>query len=97
VVGGPSYTASAPRYLRKGYDLDEIKATVLARERRPITVPVFAVYSRSDGVVAWQACIDTFANPRVEHHELHSSHLGLVGSPRAFALVAELLARKPSP
>lgn len=97
VVGGPSYTASAPLYLRKGYDLGEIGAAVLERELRPITVPVFAVFSRADGVVAWRACIDTFANPRVEHHELHSSHLGLVGSPRAFALVAELLARKPSP
>jgi len=97
VVGGPSYTASAPGYLRRGYDLDEIKAAVVERERRPITVPVFAVFSRSDGVVAWQACIDTFANPRVEHVELDSSHLGLVGSPRAFELVAELLARKPPP
>ena len=95
VVGGPSYTASAPGYLRRGYDLDEIKAAVLERESRPITVPVFAVFSRSDGVVAWQACIDTFANPRVEHHELDSSHLGLVGSPRVFELVADLLARKP--
>ncbi len=97
VVGGPSYTASAPMYARRGYDLDEIKASVLERERRPIEVPVFAVYSRSDGVVAWRACIDRFANPRVEHHELRSSHLGLVGSPRAFELIAGLLARKPSP
>jgi len=96
VVGGPSYTASAPMYLRKGYDLDVIGAAVLERERRPLIVPVFAVFSRSDGVVAWRACIDTFANPRVEHHELGSSHLGLVGSPRVFELVAELLARKPS-
>ncbi len=97
VVGGPSYTASAPMYRRKGYDLGAIEAAVLERERRPITVPVFAVFSRSDGVVAWRACIDTFANPRVEHVELDSSHLGLVGSPRAFELVAELLARKPPP
>ena len=93
VVGGPTYTASAPMYVKKGYDLEEIAATVLEREGRPITVPVFAVYSRSDGVVAWRACIDTFDNPLVEHHEVVSTHLGMVNSPRVFHLVAELLAR----
>jgi pimeloyl-ACP methyl ester carboxylesterase len=96
VVGGPSYTASAPGYIRKGYDLEEIKEAVLERERRPIEVPVFAIYSRTDGVVAWRACIDRFDNPLVEHHEVRSSHLGMVASPRTFLLVAELLARPVS-
>jgi triacylglycerol esterase/lipase EstA (alpha/beta hydrolase family) len=91
IVGGPTYTASAPMYLKKGYDLGEIATGVLERERQHITVPVFAVYSRSDGVVAWRACIDTFDNPLVEHHEVRSTHLGMVNSPRVFRLVAELL------
>lgn len=93
VVGGPSYTASAPMYRRKGHDLGAIEAAVLEREGRPITVPVFAVFSRSDGVVAWRACIDRFANPRVEHHEVRASHLGMVNSPRVFERVAGLLAQ----
>ena len=93
IVGGPSYTASASGYVRKGFDLEEIRRTVLERERRPITVPVFAVYSRTDGVVAWRACIDLFNNLMVEHHEVRSSHLGMVNSPRVFRLVADLLSR----
>jgi pimeloyl-ACP methyl ester carboxylesterase len=93
VVGGPTYTASAPMYLNKGYDLEEIAASVRERERQPISVPVAAVYSRTDGVVKWQSCIDTFDNPHVEHHEVVSTHLGMVNSPRVFRLVAELLAR----
>jgi pimeloyl-ACP methyl ester carboxylesterase len=93
IVGGPSYTTSAPGYIRKGYDLEQIRQTVLERERQPIEVPVFAVYSRSDGVVAWRACIDRFDSPRVEHHEVRASHLGMVNSPRVFRLVADLLAR----
>jgi pimeloyl-ACP methyl ester carboxylesterase len=91
VVGGPKYTASAPAYVRKGYDLDEIEAAVDAREDRSIRVPVDAIYSRSDGVVAWPACLD-HSNPDVRHHEVRSSHLGLVASTRVFRLVAELLA-----
>jgi pimeloyl-ACP methyl ester carboxylesterase len=93
IVGGPRYTASAPMYSRRGYDLEEISAAVDQREATPIRVPVFAVWSRSDGVVAWRACIDRFDNPSVEHHEVRSSHLGMVGSPRVFGLVADLLAR----
>ncbi|MGD8440642.1 MAG: alpha/beta hydrolase [Holophagae bacterium] len=91
IIGGPKYTASAPMYLRKGYDLDAIETDVEARERDPIRVPVDAVYSRSDGVVAWRACIDRHT-PRVRHHPVGSSHLGLVSSAPVFRLVAELLA-----
>lgn len=93
IVGGPTYTASASLYVKRGYDLEEIAAGVLEREKSPITVPVHVVYSRSDGVVRWQSCIDTFRNPNVEHHEIDASHLGMVNSPRVFRLVAELLAR----
>lgn len=93
ILGGPTYTASAPMYVRRGYDLDEISAAVDEREAEPIRVPVFAIYSRSDGVVSWRACIDRFDNPLVEHHEVRSSHLGMVNSPRVFGLVADLLAR----
>ncbi|HSN55969.1 MAG TPA: alpha/beta hydrolase [Candidatus Sulfomarinibacteraceae bacterium] len=95
VVGGPKYTASAPMYRKRGYDLDSIEADVEARDADPLRVPVEAVYSRSDGVVAWRACVDR-RNPRVRHHEVRSSHLGLVASPEVFRLVAELLAETPS-
>jgi pimeloyl-ACP methyl ester carboxylesterase len=95
VVGGPKYTASAPMYLKKGYDLDKIEADVQERESIPIVVPIRAVYSRSDGVVAWRACVDRL-NPDVTHHEVVSSHLGLVASPTVFGLVARLLAEPGS-
>ena len=95
VVGGPRYTASAPMYVKRGYDLDAIEAEVADREKRPIPVPVDAIYSRSDGVVAWRACIDRL-NPVVRHHRVQSSHLGMVARPVVFRLVAQLLAA-PAP
>lgn len=91
IIGGPKYTASAPFYIRKGYDLDAIEAEVAEREREQLMVPVDAVYSRSDGVVAWRSCID-HTNPLTRHHEVTSSHLGLIASPKVFQLIAELLA-----
>ncbi len=64
---------------------------VAEREAVPIRVPIEAVFSRSDGFVAWRACIDHHS-PHVHNHEVFSSHLGLVASALVFRLVAEGLA-----
>lgn len=93
VVGGPKYTAVASAYRRRGVDLDAIEAEVAARNRQPLETPVTAVYSRSDGVVAWQACIDRHAQ-NVEHVEVETAHLGLGFSPAVFEIIAERLARQ---
>jgi hypothetical protein len=91
VVGGPKYTATAGAYRRRGYDLDAIEAEVAAREQIPITVPITAIYTRRDHVVAWQACID-HVSPHVEHVEVHSTHLGLGVDPDVFRIIADRLA-----
>jgi pimeloyl-ACP methyl ester carboxylesterase len=93
VVGGPKYTAVAGAYRLRGIDLDEIEAAVAERNRLPLATPVTAIYSRSDGVVAWQACIDRHAQ-NVEHVEVDTTHLGLGLSPEVFQIIAERLARQ---
>lgn len=92
VVGGPKYTRAANHYRRRGFDLDEIEAEVERANRQPIQVPVTAIYSRADGVVAWRACLDPYDN-RVEHVEVRSGHLGMVLSPAVFRIVARRLAQ----
>lgn len=91
VIGGPKYTVVGRYYAQQGYDLDEIEAAVAERNRTPLGVPVTAVYSRADGVVAWRACIDE-ANTNVEHVEVSTTHLGLGFSAEVFRIVAERLA-----
>jgi pimeloyl-ACP methyl ester carboxylesterase len=91
VVGGPRYTLAARAYLRQGVDLDAIEAAVEAREAVPLSRPVSAIYSRKDGVVAWQACVDE-RNDCVDHVEVVSTHLGLAFSPDVYLLVARRLA-----
>ena len=61
------------------------------RTSPPLQVPVTAIFSRRDGVVAWQACIDQI-NQSVEHVEVTSSHLGLGFDPRVYSLIARRLA-----
>jgi extradiol dioxygenase family protein len=54
---------------------------------------ITAVYSKRDGIVAWEACIDR-ASPHVEHVEVSSSHLGMALDPTVWRLVAERLAQR---
>ena len=90
-VGGPKYTAVAERYRRRGYDLDAIEEEVANRERVPIQVPIVAIYTRSDAIVSWQACLDR-TNPNVEHVEVETTHLGLGFSPEVYGVIADRLA-----
>ena len=90
VVGGPKYTAVANLFNNQPGALDDIERAVDERYATPLQVPVTAVYSKADGVVAWQACIDEHS-PDVEHIEIFSSHVGLGFAPAALRIVAERL------
>jgi pimeloyl-ACP methyl ester carboxylesterase len=62
----------------------------------PIPVPSTAVYSRRDGIVAWQACIE----PETELHdnvEVSCSHLGFGVDAATLWLIADRLAQPPGP
>jgi alpha/beta hydrolase fold. len=88
VIGGPRYTATAEWYRTQGYDLAQVERTIKDRYATPITVPITAIYSKRDGIVSWQACIDHWS-PNVRHIEVNETHLGMGLAPRVLAIVAE--------
>src|SRR6478609_1657179 len=92
VAGGAAHTSIARAYGR-GAQVDADAAKVARRldARSPISVPLTVLFSRRDGVVAWQACIDR-ATPGAEHVEVSSTHLGMGVDPDVWAVVAERLA-----
>jgi pimeloyl-ACP methyl ester carboxylesterase len=92
VVGGPKYTAIAETYRRRGVDLDAVEAEIEERNARPLETPVTAVYSRSDAVVAWKACVDRHGR-NVDHVEVRTTHLGLGFSSEVYQIIAQRLAR----
>ncbi len=60
---------------------------------RPPQVPTTSIYSRSDGVVAWQTSIESSARPQTENIEVVSSHIGMAVHPAVLFAVAERLAQ----
>jgi pimeloyl-ACP methyl ester carboxylesterase len=59
----------------------------LERHIRAVTV-----YSRSDGIVDWRACLD----PHAEAVEVESSHCGMSVHPDVYALLARVLDGEPA-
>ncbi len=91
VVGGPSYTAVAGAY---SHDIAESASRLTAEldAAEPIRVPISVIFSRRDGIVAWEACLDR-VSPNVEHVEVRSTHIGMGVDPDVWAVVAQRLAR----
>ena len=96
-LGSPfALTDSSQSYAHRAYQRHEsqhVNSRVPDRDqlRQPIDVPSTAVYSRWDGVVAWQACIE----PETKLHcnvEVRCGHLGFGVDPATLWLIADRLA-----
>jgi hypothetical protein len=61
------------------------------RFRAAPPVPSTAIFSKSDGVVAWQSCLEP-DGPQTENIEVEGSHVGLGVNPVALYVVADRLA-----
>jgi hypothetical protein len=93
VIGGPKYTAAAESYRKRGIDIEAIAAEVEQRNRiANLEVPVVAIYSQKDGLVAWEACIDHHTH-NIEHVEVKSTHLGFGFSADVYKVIAQRLKR----
>ncbi|MCV2489953.1 alpha/beta hydrolase [Geodermatophilus sp. YIM 151500] len=64
----------------------------LERGAAPLPVPATSIYSHFDGIVAWQACLDT-PGERAENIAVMASHLGLGHHPAAIWAIADRLAQ----
>lgn len=64
----------------------------LELETEPLPVPATSVYSKCDGVVAWQACLD-LQSPRAENIAVIGSHFGYGHNPAVVWAVADRLAQ----
>ena len=60
--------------------------------RGALPVPATAVYTRSDGIVPWEYCLEALS-PRAECIEVVGSHSGLGHNPAALWVVADRLAQ----
>ena len=91
-AGTPAQTNAVWLYRLLSGQAPIVHRDLARRLRAPPPVPVTSIYSRSDGVVAWQACRE-IRSRRTENIEVDSSHLGLVCHRDVHAIIADRLAQ----
>jgi pimeloyl-ACP methyl ester carboxylesterase len=75
--------------------VDPARLPTRERMRQPIPVPSTAIYSRSDGIVHWRACLE---EPGASHEniEVRCGHLGFGVDAATWWIVADRLAQRPN-
>lgn len=92
LIGGPKYTSVGKFYaIKEGLDLDAFELEVHARNSIGLSQPLTVIYSKSDGIVGWQAARDVY-NDHARNIEVRSTHLAMGGHPKVWKIIAETLA-----
>jgi alpha-beta hydrolase superfamily lysophospholipase len=90
-AGSPEQTNVSWVYRLLSGQESRLDEALTARLRCAPDVPTTSIFSRSDGVVAWQACIQAGSAAHTENIEVESSHCGLGWNPDVLAVVADRL------
>ena len=81
------------RLVNRGADATEsVSESALTRRAQPLSVPTTCIYSKSDGIVAWQCCM-SLPGPETENVEVCSSHLGYGHNLETLSVIADRLAQ----
>jgi pimeloyl-ACP methyl ester carboxylesterase len=67
---------------------------LMAQIRGAPSCPTTSIYSKSDGIVAWQCSLNEDA-PHTENIEVQASHIGMAMNPLALTAIADRLAQDP--
>lgn len=78
--------------LFSGYKIDDFSQTLIERAGMPPPVPSTAIYTMTDGIVAWECCIED-EHETTENIGVLSSHFGLGHNPFVLWLVANRLSQ----
>ena len=76
-----------------GKDISELEQVVLERAATAPPVPSTAIYTRLDGIVNWQTCIDAEEDHHTENIEVFASHVGLGFDPMTLLCVVDRLSQ----
>jgi hypothetical protein len=97
-IGSPFANIHAPNNAQWVFNLlngdEEVDQKLLSRLHKPTPMPSTALYSKQDGVIPWQACMDLVTDNDHNNVEVKSSHFGMGANPSVLMAIENALIPK---
>lgn len=94
-LGSPFKGLNAPNHARWVFDLmgkeDQLSPEEIAKIPEPAPVLTTAVYTKQDGIVPWQMCMEDKEDSLHRNVEVWGSHCGLIFNPKVLEIVVAQL------
>lgn len=94
-LGSPFKGLNAPNHARWVFDLmgkeDQLSPEEMAKIPEPAPVLTTAVYTKQDGIVPWQMCMEDEEDSLHRNIEVWGSHCGLIFNPKVLEIVVAQL------
>ena len=90
-IGEANNVAWIYNLLTGGKKVADVDPLLLADLPNPAPVPTTAVYSKQDGIVPWEVCVEAVETAIHQNVEVRSSHLGLGVNPAVLRIIANRL------
>src|SRR5277367_4569608 len=84
-------SVAAIRGRAEGCLSESCQCGLMLSDESPAGVPTTHVYSRTDGVVHWESCVDLSGAPTVENVEVMGSHVGMGVNDDVYRVIADRL------
>lgn len=90
-INEPNNAAWLYRIINRGRAVAEADKKWLKDIPAPAPVPTTAIYSKSDGIVPWEACIEAKEDALHQNVEIDGCHFGLGHNPEVWLILEERL------
>ncbi|MFT4762168.1 MAG: putative alpha/beta hydrolase family esterase [Paraglaciecola sp.] len=97
-LGSPFSNLKAPNNASWLYDLIHRDAPISTLDQewldtlpKPLNVPSTAIYSKRDGIVPWEACMELEEGNLAQNIEINGSHIGLGVNPEVYKIIFDRL------
>jgi alpha/beta superfamily hydrolase len=87
----PNNASWAYTIITGGRRVGEINDIFLANVPLPAPVPTTAIYSKEDGIVQWQTCMEKVEDKLHQNIQVRGSHIGMGVNPSVLSIIADRL------
>ena len=77
--------------LTDGRGTEDVDPDLLKELPKPAPVPTTAIYSKEDGVVPWETCLEDVEDELHQNIQVRGSHLGLGVNPAVLEIIKDRL------